>query len=618
MSEISGHTDGTRRAEMRALYDEILALRRDALVAEMAGAGQVQAVNPRHRSSAINLLHYLAMRGRDMRELQARLALHGLSSLGRMEAGVLPSLDAVLCTIAAAIGIQPASDIVCTREAGAVQDIDGEPPVSGAAVLDDNAARLLGVPPRRRATRIMVTLPSEAAHDAALVARMGDAGMDIARINCAHDTVDAWARMARHVHMSAGGRVRIAMDLGGPKLRTGPLAPGPQVLRIRPVRDVVGQVLAPGRAWIGVARSGDVHGLKTVPVTDRGWISQRIVGERLVMTDARGSRRVLVVERTLEDAVLVSVAKTVYFVPGLDICADDGTRTRVGQLPRAERFLRIFVGDTVTVTRSLDPAEETGELHHHRIGCTMPEAFDAVHTGHGIWFDDGLIGGIVMAHTHDDITVLITTANPNGSKLRAEKGINLPDTELAVSALTPDDEANVRGCIGVADVFELSFVRSAADVRKLLDLLRDLGAERVGVVVKVETVAGFDALPAVLFELMRWPTIGVMIARGDLAIEAGFERLAEVQEEILWLCEAARVPVIWATQVLDSLASTGVPSRAEVTDAAMGERAECVMLNKGPFIVEAISALADILNRMAGHTDKKRSLMRRLRAWEPS
>ena len=92
--------------------------------------------------------------------------------------------------------------------------------------------------------------------------------------------------------------------------------------------------------------------------------------------------------------------------------------------------------------------------------------------------------------------------------------------------------------------------------------------------------------------------------------------MAEVQEEILWLCESAHVPVIWATQVLDTLARTGLPSRAEVTDAAMAQRAECVMLNKGPFINEAISMLADILGRMKDHTQKKRSLLRRLRAWD--
>jgi pyruvate kinase len=104
-----------------------------------------------------------------------------------------------------------------------------------------------------------------------------------------------------------------------------------------------------------------------------------------------------------------------------------------------------------------------------------------------------------------------------------------------------------------------------------------------------------------------------MIARGDLAVECGYERLAEVQEEILWMCEAAHMPVIWATQVLENLAKGGVPSRAEITDAAMGERAECVMLNKGPYVVEAVRALDDILRRMQAHQAKKKSMLRSLK-----
>ena len=88
--------------------------------------------------------------------------------------------------------------------------------------------------------------------------------------------------------------------------------------------------------------------------------------------------------------------------------------------------------------------------------------------------------------------------------------------------------------------------------------------------------------------------------------------MAEVQEEILWVCEAAHIPVIWATQVLENLAKNGLPSRAEITDAAMGERAECVMLNKGPHVVDAVRFLAGVLGRMREHTTKKRSLLRRL------
>ena len=95
-------------------------------------------------------------------------------------------------------------------------------------------------------------------------------------------------------------------------------------------------------------------------------------------------------------------------------------------------------------------------------------------------------------------------------------------------------------------------------------------------------------------------------------MECGYERLAEAQEEILWLCEAAHVPVVWATQVLDNLAQAGIPSRAEISDAVLAQRAECVMLNKGPFILPAIQTLKDIVGRMGAHQSKKRARLRAL------
>src|SRR5208282_2799454 len=119
--------------------------------------------------------------------------------------------------------------------------------------------------------------------------------------------------------------------------------------------------------------------------------------------------------------------------------------------------------------------------------------------------------------------------------------------------------------------------------------------------------------PKLILAAMRARSIGIMIARGDLAVECGYQRLAEVQEEILWICEAAHIPVVWATQVLETLEKKGMPSRSEITDAAMGERAECVMLNKGPYAVVTVNVLADILKRMQAHQEKKRSMLRRLR-----
>ena len=143
------------------------------------------------------------------------------------------------------------------------------------------------------------------------------------------------------------------------------------------------------------------------------------------------------------------------------------------------------------------------------------------------------------------------------------------------------------------------------DIHELQARLAALGGRHLGIILKIETRRAFDELPRLLLACMRTGRFGVMIARGDLAIECGYERMAEVQEEILWIAEAAHTPVIWATQVLESLAKTGVPSRAEVTDAAMAERAECVMLNKGPFIRQAVRTLDNILRADAGASDQE-------------
>jgi len=135
-------------------------------------------------------------------------------------------------------------------------------------------------------------------------------------------------------------------------------------------------------------------------------------------------------------------------------------------------------------------------------------------------------------------------------------------------------------------------------------------------VLKIETRAAFENLPSLLLAALGRPPAGVMVARGDLGVELGFERMAEVQEEILWLAEAAHLPVIWATQVLETLTKTGTPTRGEVTDAAMSARAECVMLNKGPFVVEAVRFIDSLMMRMRDHNHKKTPMLRRLKVSE--
>jgi pyruvate kinase len=197
-------------------------------------------------------------------------------------------------------------------------------------------------------------------------------------------------------------------------------------------------------------------------------------------------------------------------------------------------------------------------------------------------------------------------------KLEGRRGVNLPDTDLNLPTLSEKDHQDIEFAASSADMVGLSFTNSPGDVRALYQRLKELGREDIGVVLKIETKRGFSSLPAILLEALKFPACGVMIARGDLAVECGFERLSEIQEEILWVCESAHLPVIWATQVLEGLTKGGHATRAEVTDAAMSQAAEAVMLNKGPYLTKAVEMLDDILQRMQGHHRKKRSMMREL------
>lgn len=246
------------------------------------------------------------------------------------------------------------------------------------------------------------------------------------------------------------------------------------------------------------------------------------------------------------------------------------------------------------------------------VSMSIPSIIGNMQAGDNIWFDDGKIGGVIDSKTEQYAVVRITKAKVEGTKLKKEKGINLPDTQLQLPSLTEEDISYLSFIVKHADIVGYSFVRTAYDVTQLMEALSELKRPDIGMVLKIENKDAFNNLPDLLLTAMKWSNVGVMIARGDLAVELGVERISEVQEQILWVCEAAHVPVIWATQILENLAQSGMATRAEVTDASMSVRAECVMLNKGPNIMETISTLSNILQRMEAHQNKKTGTLRQL------
>lgn len=284
-----------------------------------------------------------------------------------------------------------------------------------------------------------------------------------------------------------------------------------------------------------------------------------------------------------------------------------------------KNYIKLHSGDHLVLNNNIKVAKDikrgiNGELiRSARIGVSLPSILTNIKIGDRILFDDGRIHGKVIKKRDGEVTTIIPQTPIKGIKLKGGRSINLPDTELNLPAFTASDIKNIPFVCENADVVGYSFVRKASDVRIIHEMLTKHGREDIGIVLRIDNQEAFENLPLILFEAMKWPRVGVMIARGDLAMETGPERIAEVQNQILWLCEAAHIPVIWATEVLDSMAKKGRVTRAEVTDAAMSARAECVMLNNGPYIVESVEMLSNILKRMRNHTSKKKSTMRSLR-----
>lgn len=447
----------------------------------------ISTLNILQQKSATNLIQYLALRNEDIRLLQENLHQAGLSSLASSESHILKQIQSIR---------QRLGDTLNELE---ISQFDY---YSAQNELNRFTSDLFGFKNDSSIPHIMVTLDNSFEDNKPLIGKLIEAGMNIARINCAHGDKKNWLSLVEAVHTAAaksGRPCKIYMDIAGPKMR----------------------IDLPGKG------------------------------------------------------------------------------KEVGKM-------KVILGMEILLV-------ETGaEVKHNQkaIACYEIGVLTSLKKGERIIIDDGKFEGIVIKKNESHF-LKITRISSKNPFIKKDKGLNLPDTQIKLPALTKTDLKTIPFIAKYADLVGCSFLRSTVDL-KLIRKIFNKYEKKPKLILKIETPDAVINLPSLLLEAMKDESYGVMIARGDLAVEIGFERLSEIQDEILWICEAANAPVIWATQVLESYTKSGIATRSEVTDAAYAAKAECVMLNKGEYIIDTIKLLKKILNKSGGHRHKKRYSMRPL------
>lgn len=275
----------------------------------------------------------------------------------------------------------------------------------------------------------------------------------------------------------------------------------------------------------------------------------------------------------------------------MDLC---GPKARLTAVLLTKADGRLQRGDQVLLARSL-AGNSQGLV---AVTCSLPNYLDSLSVGDLVIIDEGKIEATVKQLTPEGVIIKISHTSPQGCRIKPHKGVNFPGKIFAVATLTNKDRHDLEFILAKADMVGSSFIRTADDITVLQREMARINCCRAAslpIVAKIETAQAIDNLPGIIFQAAQRQPVCLMIARGDLAVELGYNRLAGLQEQILAVAKAAHVPVIWATQVLDNLVKTGTPARAEISDALLAARAECVMLNKGAFLTEAVVFLAQFL-----------------------
>jgi pyruvate kinase len=589
------------------VLEEVLALRGFVKQTEINPSG---CKNPK---SLINMHRYLRLRQKDNIDLQDELTKMGLSSLGRSQAHIVRSLDLIVELLSKCQNMEyeKNDDILTIDEA--------------EALMAKRAAMFGGEPKtkKRAETKIMLTLPSEAAKTPSMIEEFANAGVGIFRINTAHDTSLEWGIMAAKIaelnqNFHPQNKLKIYVDLAGPKIRTGKIRKVKAELKLEPQNKVY------------LTQQTDENSFIKVPLgaynleVECDFYKQAKKEKELTVYTWNEKPKKLKVLSCEKGFIVCELSKKTKINEQSVVCIEKKKKryeSAILNLPEITEEIRLFEGDLLFL--SLDEIEghskitnETGrQVEPAAIFCTQKEFVKDAKENDKVFIDDGKIGLLVLEKKSDGLLCEVIQAKLKGETLKEEKGINFPDSKTLVDAITKEDEKNLECVVEFADILGVSFAQSDRDIIALKDILKAKDKEHIAIVAKIETKLAVKNLPSILEALMYHEFSAIMLARGDLAIEVEFENMSYLQEEILDLCEAAHTPVIFATQVLENQMKNNLPSRAEITDAAFAQRADCVMLNKGPFALNTIKKLEFILARMHTIFKKNRLLLGACDIW---
>lgn len=559
-----------------------------------------------HEESRDNLLAYLCVKEIMSADLIQAIEDEGLSSIYGHESHIISNLELLLRHLQVA-AFQGTDAKKITRQ-------------QAQRLVAERARTVLGEGRHSRQTRIMVTLDEQLINEPETIEQLLLYGMDIARINCAHNSPEIWKKIIESVRQAEGRlqekqqwekRCYIYMDLPGPKIRIHNIVSNVHPVKLSVRKDEYGQPIQPVTGFLYLhtpsclpPEQSDVSFVLEAATNEN---VRLVSGDELSFIDARGrKRRLKVIDVITPSCFKVELSNTAYIQERtwfkhkrFSLLLQSVAPIPMKAFVKKGTRLQIYFDQAHLEAAKTDDAV--------KLTTTLPKALRNVRVGHRLYLDDGKIFATIQNVTSKYIEAKVISTGRKTKTIKQGIGINLPDSliHLTVSSLTERDLKYIPFISKHADMIGLSFVHVPHDVEKLHHALTEHGAPHLTIIAKIETRAALHNLARILLEGLKLPSFGVMIARGDLAIEVGFENMSVVQHEILALCQAAHLPVIWATQVLENLAKKGMPARSEISDVSLGQKAQCVMLNKGPYIVEAVKMLANVLEREEAHPQKR-------------